>query len=280
MKLIKIETGNFMADGGALFGVVPKMMWKRQYPCDKDNYCNLTMRCLLVDTGDRRVLIDTGAGSKQSDKFFSWHRLNGEANLNDSLLQAGYKADDITDIILTHLHWDHCGGCVSFDKNQKAKLNFKNARHWVSMPQWENYKESNSREEVVYFPENMRPVEEAGLLHLVEQDKEILSGIELRLLHGHTRGNVLPLIHHPKGTVAFMGDLIPVAPSIRLPWVSAYDTNPLQSIEEKRSFLEEAVANNYTLFFEHDLYTECCSLNRKEGTIVADQSYMLNDRFS
>ncbi|WP_289053230.1 MBL fold metallo-hydrolase [Carboxylicivirga marina] len=277
MKLIKIETGNFKADGGALFGVIPKMMWQKHYPVDEDNYCNLAMRCLLIDMGNRKVLIDTGAGTKQSDKFFSWHRLNGEASLIDSLAKEGYSPDDITDVVLTHLHWDHCGGCVYYDDDNKAKVTFANAAHWVSKIQWDNYIKPNSREGVVYFPDNMMPVYNAGLINLIEEDRIIIPGIEIKLLNGHTAGNMLPIIHHNNGKLAFMGDLIPVLPSIRLPWVSAYDTSPLISIEEKKAVLVEAVENGIALFFEHDINTECCVLTKTEKGIVADKTPTLRE---
>ncbi len=276
MKLIKIETGNFMADGGALFGVIPKVMWSKQYPVDSDNYCNLVMRCLLVDLGKRKVLIDTGAGSKQSDKFFSWHRLNGDANLSDSLVKAGYVPEDITDVILTHLHWDHCGGCVYYDEDDTPNLTFPNATHWVSQLQWDNYMAPNSREGVVYFPDNMMPVYEAGLLQPIAMDAMILDNIEVRILNGHTQGNLLPIIHTPQGAIAFMGDLIPVCPSIRLPWVSAYDTNPLQSIVEKERFLAEAAEQNIILFFEHDVTIECCSVKSGSKGIEVNQAFSLD----
>ncbi|WP_185968877.1 MBL fold metallo-hydrolase [Carboxylicivirga sp. M1479] len=277
MKLIKIDTGNFMVDGGALFGVIPKAMWQSKYPVDNDNYCNLSMRCLLVDTGDRKILIDTGAGAKQSDKFFSWHRLNGNDSLLKSLSNNGYHPDDISDVILTHLHWDHCGGCVYYDDDNMPQVTFKNATHWVSASQWANYEQPNSREGVVYFPENMRPVYDAGLLQLVDNNEEILPGIEVRLLNGHTQGNLLPIVHTPYGAIAFMGDLIPVAPSVRTPWVAAYDTQPLISIEEKRLFLQEALEKDITLFFEHDLYTECCSLVQTDKGIAINDVFTLNE---
>lgn len=277
MKLVKIETGNFMADGGALFGVIPKVMWQKKYPADEDNYCNLAMRCLLVDMGDRKVLIDTGAGAKQSDKFFSWHRLNSEANLLDSLTSAGYKPSDITDVILTHLHWDHCGGCVYYDERDKPMVRFENANHWVSETQWQNYVAPNSREGVVYFPDNMQPIYEAGLLKLVEKDGMIMDNIELRILNGHTQGNMLPIIHSPNGSLAFMGDVIPVLPSIGLPWVSAYDTKPLESIKEKQTFLKEAVEKEICLFFEHDCYNECATITYGSKGFEAENLFTLNE---
>ncbi len=279
MKLLKIETGNFMADGGALFGVIPKAMWSKQYPADEDNYCNLSMRCLLVDMGERKVLIDTGSGNKQSEKFFSWHRLNGEATMLDSLAAYGYHPDDITDVVLTHLHWDHCGGCVYYDAENEPQVRFRKAQHWVSKAQWENYCDPNSREGVVYFPDNMMPVEEAGLLQLVEKDSMIIDRIEVRILKGHTNGNMLPIIHTPKGQVAFMGDLIPVLASIRLPWVSAYDTSPLDSIDEKEVFLDEAAAKGITLFFEHDRYVECTSIRKTSKGYEVDKQFDLDALF-
>ncbi|MBR8537061.1 MBL fold metallo-hydrolase [Carboxylicivirga sediminis] len=277
MKLVKIETGNFMADGGALFGVIPKVMWEEKYPADEDNYCNLAMRCLLVDTGERKVLIDTGAGAKQSAKFFSWHRLNGEASLLNSLTSAGYKPSDITDVILTHLHWDHCGGCVYYDEQDEPKVRFDNANHWVSEAQWQNYVAPNSREGVVYFPDNMQPIFEAGLLKVVQKDAMIMDHIEVRILNGHTQGNMLPIIHSPQGLVAFMGDVIPVLPSIRLPWVSAYDTMPIESIKEKQMFLKEAVEKGICLFFEHDCYNECATVAMGSKGFGVDKLFTLNE---
>lgn len=277
MKVLKIETGNFMADGGALFGVIPKAMWQKKYPADADNYCNLAMRCLLVDMGERKVLIDTGSGAKQNDKFFSWHRLNGEANLLDSLALAGYRPEDITDVILTHLHWDHCGGCVYYNDQGIPVVRFEKANHWVSEAQWNNYIKPNSREGVVYFPDNMQPVYDAGLLKLVQKDEMILEHVEVRILNGHTQGNMLPIIHSPNGLLAFMGDLIPVLPSVRLPWVSAYDTMPLVSIDEKRMFLTEAAERGITLFFEHDCRTECATVIKRSEAFDIVRQFTLDD---
>ncbi len=277
MNLYKIDAGNFMADGGALFGIIPKVMWKDRYACNDANYCNLTMRCLLIEFDDRKILIDTGGGSKQSDKFYSYHHLNGDASLISSLEGINIHPDEITDVILTHLHWDHCGGCVDYHEKGNAIIVFKNANHWVGKDQWNNYTSPNMREAAVYFPENMMPVNDAGLLRLVDSDSFIIPNVEVRLFNGHTKGNMLPIIHTPKGPLAFMGDVIPVLPSIRLPWVSAYDTEPLQSIDDKCAFLQEAIEKDITLFFEHDLYNECCKLSTKENAIVAQRLFTLNE---
>ena len=275
MKLFKIESGNFMADGGAIFGVIPKMMWSKFYPANDINYCNLSMRCLLIDTGDRRILIDTGVGDKQSDKFFSYHHLNGDDSLSESLTKVGYNFEDITDVVLTHLHFDHCGGCVNYDDQQQPYLAFPNATYWVGKTQWENYKMPNIREGAVYFKENMMPVFEAGRLKTIDANGEWLPGIEMRIFNGHTAGQLVPVIQTTQGKLAYMGDLIPVMASIPLAWVSAYDTDPLLSIEEKREFLKEAAENNYTLFFEHDLYNECCTVEKTEKGIRMKESFTL-----
>jgi len=277
MKLFTIDTGNFMADGGALFGVIPKIMWQKQYPADADNYCNLIMRCLLIDMGERKILIDTGAGNKQNEKFFSYSRLNGNATLEDSLKNAGYSYDEITDVILTHLHWDHCGGCVYYDDNNIEQPRFKNATHWVSKLQWENYLNPNRREGAVYFPENMMPVYKAGLIKTVESNGEIMPGINIKIYNGHTIGNMVPIILTHNGPIAFMGDLIPVLPCIQTLWVPAYDTQPLTSIKDKTSFLQEAANENISLFFEHDLYTECCTIKQSGKEVKVGKTLRLEE---
>lgn len=277
MKLFTIDTGNFMADGGALFGVIPKMMWQKQYPVDADNYCNMKMRCLLVDTGERRILIDTGAGDKQSDKFFSFSRLNGDATLEKSLNKAGYAYDDITDVILTHLHWDHCGGCVYYDADGTEQVRFKNATHWVSKLQWDNYLKPNIREGAVYFPENMMPIYEAGLIKTIESDGAIMPHIDIEIYDGHTVGNMVPIIHTPNGSIAFMGDVMPVLACMQPLWVPAYDTQPLISIDDKTIFLRKALDKEMTLFFEHDLEVECCSLKQNGKSITYEHTFKLEE---
>ncbi len=277
MKLHKIETGNFMTDGGATFGVVPKVMWEKQYPCDEENYCNLSMRSLLVHTGDRRVLIDTGMGNKQGKKFYSYYKLNGEETLTGSLKKAGYLPEEITDVILTHLHFDHCGGHVEKDDDGNLSLLFPNAIHWVAKAQWENYLNPNIREGSVYFPENMLPVEKAGKLKIIDNDGEYIPGIEFRIFNGHTPGMIVPVIYYNNIKIVYVADLIPVAANIPLAWVSAYDMLPLASMNEKEQFLNEAVENEYILFFEHDILNECCSLKKTEKGVLVDKTFALSE---
>ncbi len=277
MKLIKIETGNFMTDGGATFGVIPKVLWQKQYPADEENYCNLAMRSLLVDTGDRRVLIDSGMGNKQSEKFYSYYKLNGGDTLRGSLEKAGYTPDSITDVILSHLHFDHDGGHVVKDEDGNLKLLFPNATHWVSKSQWENYLNPNIRERSVYFPEDMMPVKEAGKLKVIDEEGEHIPGIDFRLFNGHTTGMIVTMISYNEKKVVFAADLIPLAANVPLAWVSAYDLFPLTTIKEKETFLKEAFEGNYILFFEHDLYTECCTLKMTEKGIRVDKTFNLSE---
>lgn len=263
MKLKIIDTGNLMCDGGAMFGSVPKVLWQKKYPCNAHNYCNLSMRALLVDAGDRVFLIDNGCGDKQSEKYYSYFHLNGEGTLLGSLKKAGYNREDITDMVLTHLHFDHCGGGVMYNMDRtKLEITFPNASYWVGKPQWENYLNPNPREGDAYFKEDMMPVYNAGKLKLVEKDCELAPGFVVRMFHGHTPGQLLPHIQINGKTLVYTGDLIPVAASIPVAWVSAYDSFPVLSLKEKSDFLEQAVKNNYILFFEHDLYTECCFVEK------------------
>lgn len=261
LKIIKIETGNLMCDGGAMFGSVPKVLWEKQYPANEDNYCNLSMRSLLIEVGNRIILIDNGCGRKQSDKYYSYFYLNGDDTLLKSLNSAGYKPEDITDIILTHLHFDHCGGSVQWNaKKTNLDMVFPMATHWVGKTQWENYLNPNAREGDAYFREDMLPVFNSGKLKLIEEACEIAEGISVKIYNGHTPGQLIPHIKYKERTIVFMGDLIPVKASIPLAWVSAYDCYPVTSMKEKEAFLKEALKNNYLLFFEHDLYDECCEV--------------------
>ena len=216
------------------------------------------MRALLVDTGERLFLIDNGIGKKHSEKYESYFYLNGDGDLLNNLEKEGYKREDITDMVLTHLHFDHCGGGVFAKEDGTLDLTFPNATYWVGKPQWETYIYPNKRESDAYFKEDMMPVFEAGRLKLVDGDAELAPGFMVKMFHGHTPGQILPHIQVNGKTVVYTGDLIPVAASVPIPWVSAYDSYPVTSMEEKERFLKEAVENNYILFFEHDLYTECC----------------------
>ncbi len=235
------------------------------------------MRSLLVDTGDRVVLIDTGIGNKQSEKFYSYYHLNGDATLLGSLKETGYSPEEITDVILTHLHFDHDGGHVIRDNDGTLKLLFPNAIHWTTESQWQNYLDPNIREGAIYFPENMMPVKEAGKLNIIEEEDEYIPGIEFRIFNGHTPGMIVPVIKYKNSKVIYSADLIPLAANVPLPWVSAYDLHPLTSIEEKEKLLTEAYENGYILFFEHDLYTECCSLKMTDKGIRPDKMFNLSE---
>lgn len=268
MKIQSIETGNFMLDGGAMFGVVPKALWEKVYPANEKNLCNLSLRCLLVDTGDRRILIDAGMGSKQDEKFMGHYYLNGEDTLDHSLEKAGYNRSDITGVILTHLHFDHCGGAVEFNDDKTGYLpTFPNATYWVSRPQWEWSQHPNRREKASFLAENILPLLNKGCLEIFDEGFSPAPGIELRLFHGHTAGLTVPCIHHPAGTVVFVTDLFPTMAHIPPSWVCGYDTQPLISLQEREAFLNEALDNQYILFFEHDIHTECCRLMQTEKGI-------------
>ena len=278
MEIFNIETGNFMCDGGAMFSVVPKVMWSRKYPSNEDNYCNCAMRCMLVVDGDRKILIDNGTGDKQSEEFFKHQHLNGDARLLDSLRNVGYSADDITDVVFTHLHFDHCGGAVKWNKDRSAyELVFKNAEHWVSKQQWENYLNPNIREKDAFFDENIMPVKESGKLHFVEEEGELFPNIEVRIFEGHTPGLIIPIINYNGTKVVFAGDFIPTAANVPVKWLASYDLNPTASLNEKDNFLKEAVLENCILFLQHDITTECCSLIQTERGVKANKFFPLSD---
>lgn len=272
MKLYKIEAGIFHCDGGAVFGVVPKRVWQKRYPCDDDNFCALSMRCLLVEADNRLILIETGTGDKQLDylKYYSLqHIIDFETELN----KIGYSRTDITDVILTHLHFDHCGGCTYYEDRaeKKTALTFPNANHWVGESQWKNFLNPNVREADSYFPENMLPVEKSGKLKLVSENQWLCHGIELRLFDGHTVGQIACYVHHNSNTLVYVGDIIPVSAAISPAWVSAFDTYPISSMKEKEQLLSEAAEKDQILFFEHDAYTEACRVKNVNGKFRADE---------
>lgn len=279
MKLIKIETGNFMVDGGAVFGAAPKVLWNRHYPCDEENYCNMAMRSLLIDTGERKILIEAGMGNKQNDKFYSYNRLFGDDTLHKSLAGAGYKPEEITDVVLTHLHYDHCGWCTYYDNEKELQLTFPNAQHWVGKKQWKNYLTPNRREADAYFLEDMMPVSEAGLLNLIEEETfELIPGITIKQYHGHTPGHLVPFITYGNKTIVYPGDLVPVAQFISPSWVSGYDTYPVTTLEEKEPFLKEAYEQQQVLFLMHDYYIECCTVDiDTKGKYIIGQKMTLEE---
>ncbi|MCX7862440.1 MAG: MBL fold metallo-hydrolase [Bacteroidales bacterium] len=277
MKLFVIETENFKVDGGAMFGVIPKSMWQKVYPADENNMCNLANRCLLVDTGHKKILIDAGIGNKHDEKFLSHIFVNGEGNLIKSLSKAGYSTNDITDVIFTHLHWDHCAGATYYNENHELCLTFPQAHYWTSKKQWEWAMQPNAREKAAFQEENLLPLEQSGKLHFIDHDMELFPGIYIRITDGHTIGMISVIINTGSYTVALPADLIPTTAHIPLPWISAYDIQPMILLNDKINFLNEAYANNWILFFEHDIHTECCTLQKTEKGIKEKDRFSLNN---
>lgn len=265
MRLYPILTGNLKLDGGAMFGVVPKVLWSKAYPCDENNLCNWAMRCLLIVDGDRRVLIDCGMGTKQPEKFLANYHLNGDETLESSLAAAGFTVADITDVILTHLHFDHAGGAVKWNADRTGyEMTFPNAVYHTSRQQWEWGTSPNNREKASFLKENILPIAEHGKLSLLEGDCELFPGISVRIFNGHTDGQVIPMIRAGEKTVVYMADLLPSTAHIPLPWVMSYDTRPLLTLTEKEAFMAEAAEKGYVLFFEHDIFNECCTVESTE----------------
>ena len=277
MKLFSIPTGNFKLDGGATFGVVPKSIWKKMYDADENNLINLAMRCLLIDIGDHRILIDTGCGNKQSMKFFSHYYLNGDNTLEGSLAKAGYTFDDITDVIHTHLHFDHCGGSVVRDSSGELTPAFKNAIYWVSDRQWEWALNPNRKESASYLPENILPLKESGQLKLIREEGQMFPGVNVRFYNGHTDGQVVVYINYYGNMLIFGGDLMPILGLVHLPYVMSYDTRPLLTLEEKEAFLNEVIDQQQTIFLEHEVGTECITVKRGVRGFELDKKLTLEE---
>ncbi len=277
MKLHSINTGYFKLDGGAMFGVVPKSIWNKINPSDDNNMCNWALRCLLVEYSDKLVLIDNGIGDKQDDKFFSHYYLHGDDTLERSLKAKGFGMDDITDVFLTHLHFDHCGGSIIQNKDKTGyEPAFKNATYWSNSEHWEWATKPNPREKASFLRENILPISESGQLKFTADGAELFPGFKVKFVHGHTGAMMIPHITTGANTVVYMADLLPSAGHIPLPYVMAYDTRPLITLTEKAAFLKEATDNNYILFFEHDPLTECCSLQLTEKGARLKESFPLN----
>jgi glyoxylase-like metal-dependent hydrolase (beta-lactamase superfamily II) len=277
MELYAIETGNFMLDGGASFGVVPKSLWNKVYPADENNLCNIALRCLLIIDGEKRILIDAGIGNKQDKKFLSYYFLNGNFNLQSSLFKLNLSTGDITDLILTHLHFDHCGGATSVDSTGSFRPVFENAKIWIGKDQWKTAHAPNHREKASFLRENLKSICDTEKLNIIEGNEILFEHITLRQFNGHTIGQFIPIINYKGRKIVFTADLIPFMVNIPLAWVSSYDTQPIISMSEKETFLNEALDNNYTLFFEHDIYNECCSLVQTEKGIRAKESFSLEN---
>ena len=282
MKLSSIHTGLFKLDGGAMFGVVPKQMWERLNPPDERNMCTWAMRCLLIETGDKKILVDTGLGDKQGEKFRSHFEPHGTQSLMGSLKEHNLQAEDITDVFLTHLHFDHCGGAVKKDEDGELVPTFPNATYLASKSQYDWAYTPNPRERASFLKENFVPLQESGQLKFVEETEgfELWDGIKIRFANGHTESMMLLDIQIEGLNLFFCADLLPSSYHIGLPYVMSYDIRPLQTLTEKEKFLNEALDRKSILFFEHDPNVECCTLKRNErGRIVLDEVFNLKDVF-
>ena len=279
MKIISIETGNFKLDGGAMFGVVPKSLWERTNPADDRNLCSWAMRSMLVDYGERKVLIDNGIGDKQSDKFFSHYHLHGDTSLISSLELNGYHPDDITDVFLTHLHFDHCGGGVKYNEKGELVTVFKNATYWSNELHWNLAMNPNDRERASFLKENLVPMKASGQLDFIKNDGIFLPGFDVLFAHGHTESQMIPHIKYKGNTIVFAADLLPSVGHIPLPYVMGYDTRPLTTLKEKKVFLETVAKKGYILFLEHDYYQSCCTLKETDKGIRLDKSFQFEDKF-
>lgn len=277
MQLHTINTGLFKLDGGAMFGVVPKTLWQKTNPADENNLCTLAMRCLLIEDKERLILIDTGIGNKQSEKFFSHYELHGNASLSQSLNNLGFQADDLTDVFLTHLHFDHVGGAVVL-KDEQLVPAFKNATYWSNEKHWNWAINPNEREKASFLEENILPLQESGQLKFINPGNASFTDLfSLRFLSGHTEAMMLPQISYKNQTLVYVADLLPTVGHIPLPYIPAYDMFPLQTLIEKKAFLEEAAEKNYILFLEHDAENECCTVKRTEKGIRLKETFKLSD---
>src|SRR5690606_34928997 len=248
MKLYPIESGNFKLDGGAMFGVVPKSIWNKTNPADNNNMIDLATRCLLIEDGNRLILIDTGMGDKQSEKFFSYYYLFGDFSLESSLKKNGFSKEDITDVFLTHLHFDHCGGSI-IREGENLVPAFKNAKYWSNEAHWQWATEPNDREKASFLKENILPIKESGQLELIAQsaNKEFMPGFNIHFVNGHTEAMMLPVLQYKGKTLVYVADLLPSTAHLPIPYVMAYDTRPLLTLKEKKAFLDEACAKDYIL---------------------------------
>lgn len=286
MKIYPIETGNIKLDGGAMFGVVPKSIWQRTNPADSNNMIDLTMRCLLIEDGNRLMLIDTGIGNKQSEKFFGYFYLSGDFTLDTSLAKLGFHRDQITDVFLTHLHFDHCGGALERNATKKGyQPAFKNAKYWSNKEHWQWATEPNPREKASFLQENILPIQESGQLEFVDlKGQNFISNSELNFgilsVDGHTEKQMIPHIEYKGKTIIFAADLLPTVGHLPLPYVMGYDTRPLLTMNEKALFLNEAADKEYILFLEHDAHNELCTVKHTDKGVRLQNSYAFNEVFS
>lgn len=279
MKIYPLNTGNFKLDGGAMFGVVPKSIWQRTNPADNNNMCSWAMRCMLIEDGDKLILIDNGMGDKQSDKFFGYYYLFGDDSLTGNLKKLGFHPDDITDVFLTHLHFDHCGGGIKWNNDKtKFEATFKNANYWTNSQHWKWATEPNMREKASFLRENIIPMIELDQLKFI--DKEGFNYFDILMVNGHTDAQMIPHIKYQGKTVVFMADLLPSVGHIPVPYVMGYDTRPLLTLDEKAKFLNEAADKEYVLFFEHDSVNQCCTVQHTDKGVRLKEAFQFNELFS
>ena len=286
MKLYPVNSGNFKLDGGAMFGVVPKSLWQKTNPADNNNMIDIAARCLLIEDGNRLTLIDTGMGDKQSDKFFGYYYLWGNDTIDKSLKKHGFHRDDITDVFMTHLHFDHCGGSIQWNKDKTGyEPTFKNANFWSNQDHWKWATQPNTREKASFLKENILPMEASGQLKFTSLPKTDLLknselGFDIFFANGHTDKQMIPLIQYKDKTIAFVADLLPTAGHLPIPFVMGYDTRPLLTLDEKEKFLNTAADNNYYLFLEHDAHNQIITVQPTEKGVRLKDVYTCNDIFN
>ncbi len=284
MTIYPLNTGNFKLDGGAMFGVVPKTLWSKTNPADENNMCNWSMRSMLIQEGNKLILIDAGIGDKQSEKFFSHYYMNGNDSLYGNLSKLGFSKEDITDVFLTHLHFDHCGGAIQWNKDHSGfEPAFKNATYWSTENHWKWATEPNPREKASFLTENILPIQESGQLKFVERTgnytQNVFSNFDVLFVDGHTESMMIPHILYKDKTVVFMADLLPSTGHIPLPYVMGYDTRPLITMGEKEIFLNDAANKEFVLFLEHDSVNECCTLQNTEKGVRLKDSFSFSEMF-
>ena len=279
MKLHTIDTGLFKLDGGAMFGVVPKSIWQKTNPADENNLCTWAMRCLLVEDGNKLILIDTGIGNKMDPKLAGFYHLHGEASLTGSIQKLGFTMADITDVFHTHLHFDHCGGSVNYNPSRtKLELAFPNATYWTNPDHYQWATEPNAREKASFLKENIQPFADSGQMKFTEIDgPSPFSAFNISYVNGHTDKMMLPVIPYKEHTLVYTADLIPSVGHLPIPYVMSYDTRPLLTLEEKTLFLQEAADNNYILFLEHDFQHECCTVKHTDRGVRLNEVFRLSD---
>jgi glyoxylase-like metal-dependent hydrolase (beta-lactamase superfamily II) len=279
MKLYSIETGHFKLDGGAMFGVIPKSIWHKLNPADENNMISLAMRCLLIEDGKRLILIDNGIGNKQDDKFFKHYFLHGNHTLEKSLNKHGFTKSDITDMVLTHLHFDHCGGSVEWSNDRtKYQMAFPNATYWVAERHWHEALAPNPREKASFLKENILPIQESGQLALLKEDDNISDTVQLGVSNGHTQSMIHPIILYKDYAIMHMADLVPTQAHIPIPYVMGYDARPIETMKEKEDTLNEILlTENAILFFEHDPFHEACTVHQTEKGVRLKEQILLSE---